>query len=163
MEINGINIQIAQSGESLSLAAKGDTTGAQKSRRTALPTSTDAGSSQSGSSPAAHVYTSLIDSNYIREQIHSLMFDFPPFFPAGSPQRLDLIKGIKAVQEEIKHSKLPAEVKEKLAGQKLEADSTDKEISTALKGIKQYTEEHLPAPSEKAGNSQTDKAVSINI
>ena len=163
MDINGINIQVAKSESSPLLAANGDTAGALKSRRSALSDSAGAGSSQASSAHASHVHTSLIDSNYIKEQIHSIMYDFPPFFPAGTPQRLDLIKGIQAVQEERKSSTLPTGVKEKLTGQELTAASTDKDISAALKGVRQFKEEHSPALSQSTGNGQTTKIVSINV
>jgi hypothetical protein len=165
MEINGTNMIIAQAASSLALAGNGDTAGLSKGKLLSIAEQANTGGSQSTDTAATKVYAVLIDSNYIKEQIHSLMFDFPPFFPAGSPQRLDLIKGIKGVQDEIKKSPLPAEVKAKLTDQELTESSTDKEITTALKGIKQYTEQHTasPAPAPKKDDSQSVKIVSINI
>jgi hypothetical protein len=105
----------------------------------------------------------VISSNYVKEQLDAIMFSFPPYFPAGTPQRLDLIKGVRGVQEEIKNSKLPNDVKEKLAGQKLTDTATDQEVSTALIGLKQYKDEHLPAAAQSTKESQPASIVSIQI
>ena len=158
MEINSINIQITQPGSSLPPAGKGDAVIAPKSRQSVLADSANTGSSQT-----PQQLNCLTSSNYIKQQIETIMNTFPPYFPAGSPQRVDLIKGVKGVQDEIKSTKLPTEVKDKLAGQKLTDAATDKEISSALKGIQQYTEDHSTIPSQSTKNSQPVKIVSITI
>jgi hypothetical protein len=158
MDIGSINIQIPQAGNSLSPAGKGDTLIALKSRQSVLADAANAGSSET-----PQQLNSLTDSNFVKQQIETILTTFPPYFPAGSPQRLDLIKGVKGVQDEIKSSKLPMEVKDNLAGQKLTDAATDNEISTALKGIQQYTEDHSPSPSKSKNNNQSSEIVSITI
>jgi hypothetical protein len=160
MEINGINIQLSRAGISLPPAEKGDATRALQSKQSEI-----ADSASSGDKQTPKQLDSLTNVNYVKQQIETIMFSFPPYFPAGTPQRIDLIKGVKSVQDEIESSPLPAEVKEKLAGQKLTDDSTDKEISTALEGVKHYAEGYSPAPSPSPStkNSQTVNIVSIEI
>jgi hypothetical protein len=158
MVINGINILLTQAGSSVTPAGNADSVSALKLRQLALADSAGAGSDQ-----APEQFHSLVNTNYIKEQLDAIMYSFPPYFPAGSPQRIDLIKGVKGVQDEIEKSSLPKEIKEKFAGQKLTDAATDKEISTALEGIKQYKEEHSPAPSPSTQDSQTVNIVSIKI
>jgi hypothetical protein len=158
MEINGMNIQISRAGNSLQSAGKGDTSGAVKSSQNAL-----ADPVSSGGNHTPRQLRSLTNVNYVKEQIETILFSFPPYFPAGSPQRIDLIQGVKGVQDEIKKSPLPSDVKEKLAGPELTDESTDKDISTALEGVKQYTEGLSPAPSQSTNKSQTVNIVSIEI
>lgn len=158
MEINSINIQITQAGSSLPSEGNGDTVSALKSKQSAV-----AESASSGGNQALPQLNSLTSSNYVKEQIDNIMLSFPPYFPVGSPQRVDLIKGVKGVQDEIKSSPLPTEVKDTLAGQKLTDSATDKEISTALKGIQQYTEDHSPSLSQSTKNSLPINIVSMQI
>ena len=158
MEINSINIQIAQAGSSMQPVGKGDAVSALKSGQAVIDDSANAGGNL-----VTQQLNNLTSGNYIKQQIETIMNTFPPYFPAGSPQRVDLIKGVKGVQDEIKSSKLPTEVKDKLAGQKLTDAATDKEISIALKGIQQYTEDHSTIPSQSTKNSQPVKIVSITI
>ncbi len=87
MEINSINIQIAQAGSSLPPAGKGDAVSPQTSRQSVL-----ADSANAGGSPAQQQLNSLTSSNYVKQQIQKIITTFPPYFPAGSPQRIDLIK-----------------------------------------------------------------------
>lgn len=158
MEINSINIQIAQAGSSMPPVGKGDAVSAPKNRQLVLADSSNAGGSQ-----AQQQLNSLTSNDFVKQQINTILTTFPPYFPAGSPQRLDLIKGIKGVQDEIKSSPLSTEVKDKLAGQKLTDVATDKEISTALKGIQRYTDDHSPSPSTSNNKSQSAEIVSITI
>jgi hypothetical protein len=158
MEINGINMQITQVGNSMSTAVNGNIAGAQQSKQAAIDDSANSSGSQ-----ATSQINSLTNSDYIKEQIEIIMYAFPPFFPVGSPQRSDLLEGIKGVRSEIKNSSLPTETKETLAGTELTDAATDKEISAALEGVQQYTEEHSPAPSQSTEKSQTVNIVSIKI
>jgi len=100
---------------------------------------------RSGASAAgiqkAQVSTNLASASYIKNQLDEIMNSFPPFFPAGSPQRLELIKGINGVQEEIQKASLQPELKKKLTSEKLTDQPTDAEIAAALKDIKQYKDE----------------------
>ena len=132
-------------------------------QRKSAPNGLNAGSTPSGlSSP--HVLTSLTNTNYIKDQLEAIMYSFPPFFPVGSPQRVDLIKGMKGVQDEIKKSSaLAPEVKEKLTAQKLTNESTDAEVAAALKDLKQYKEAVSPAPAPVTGKSYQGTIVGVKI
>jgi hypothetical protein len=70
--------------------------------------------------------------SYIEEQLKSLLESFPPFFPAGSPQRIDLIKKIKGLEEQIGHSSVEAHLKKAFTENPLPKQATDQEISAAL-------------------------------
>lgn len=157
MDIKSITSQIMQV-ESFRSPA-----GASPVRRTALANISSADGNEPPRISAPQVQSSLTDGNYVQEQIKMIMYSFPPFFPAGSPQRIDLIKGIKGAQEDIKKSPLPTEVKDRLAGQNLTDAATDGEISAALKGVQQYREQHSARPSLPTGNNQPVKIVSIKI
>jgi hypothetical protein len=156
MEINSINMQILQSGSSPSPVGNGDNVTSAMNRQSALANSANAGSSQ-----APQQLNSLTSKNFVKQEIETILTSFPPYFPAGSPQRIDLIKGVKRVQDEIKNSKLPKEVKDKLAGQKLMDTATDQEISTALKGVQQYMGDHSQSPPKLTNNSKHVEIVSI--
>ncbi len=156
MEINYINIQIPQAGSLLSPAGNGDT-----SPKRRPPVSAD--SENAGGNQAEHKLNSLTNTNFVKQQIQTILTSFPPYFPAGSPQRIDLIKGVKGVQEEIKNSGLPKEVKDKLAGQKLTDTATDKEIHTALKGVQHFTEDYYPNPSDTTNKSKPVEIVNITV
>jgi hypothetical protein len=70
--------------------------------------------------------------NYIQEQLKSLLESYPPFFPAGSPQRIDLIKKVKGLEEQIGHSSVDTHLKKALAENPLPEQATDQDISAAL-------------------------------
>jgi hypothetical protein len=57
---------------------------------------------------------------------------YPPFFPVGAYQRLDLIKGIKTLEEKIGKSAVDENIKKIFSGGKLSDDATDAEISASL-------------------------------
>jgi hypothetical protein len=73
--------------------------------------------------------------NYIKEQLDNILVNFPPFFPPGSPQRMDLIKHVNEVREKIKQSAMTSEAKSSLSDQPLPENASDKDISNALDGI----------------------------
>jgi len=70
--------------------------------------------------------------NYLEEQIKTLLYSYPPLFPAGSPQRLDLIKKIKGLEQQIGNSSSDVQIKKTFTENLLPAQATDKEISDAL-------------------------------
>jgi hypothetical protein len=52
--------------------------------------------------------TTLVNHiDYLKEQLDKILVDFPPFFPPGSYQRVDLIKGIRNIQEGAEKSSVP--------------------------------------------------------
>ena len=156
MDIQGINILASLTDGSYVSVKRGNPSSTQNRSSEAV------NSSRSGI-PGPMVMTSLTNTNYIKEQLNTIMFSFPPFFPLGSPQRIDLIKGIKGVQEEIGKSTLPTEVKEKLTANRLTDTSTDKEVAAALADIKHYTETINPVRAQNVGHSQHGTIVNVKI
>ena len=70
--------------------------------------------------------------NNIKEQLDQVLVNYPPFFPLGKYQRLDLIEKIKGIQEELEGLSVTENVKNRFAGKKLSDEATDNEISLAL-------------------------------
>ena len=80
--------------------------------------------------------------HYLQEQLLRLLTEYPPFFPPGSPQRLDLIKKVKGVQEEIeKVSGRTGDKKISSGDQKLKENATDAEIATAIEDLANFRKE----------------------
>ena len=104
-------------------------------------------------SPEAQAQTSVTHINYIKKELDTILIDYPPFFPAGSPQRIDLIKKIKGLQGEIENAPVSSDTKKSIRDQKLSDKATDAEINTALQGIMNAKNEltrHIPAESNTA-------------
>ncbi len=70
--------------------------------------------------------------NYFKEQIRAILTSFPPFFPAGSPQRIDLIKKVKGLEELVEKSSPKKSSDKTSSDNRLSEDASDKEISAAL-------------------------------
>ncbi len=66
-------------------------------------------------SPVIQAQTLLTHINYIKEQLDKILVDFPPFFPAGSYQRIDLIKGIRGIQDEVEKSSVQSDMKKEIS------------------------------------------------
>ena len=89
-------------------------------------------SSREGRTPQvqAQGITAYIDS--IQEQLDLILVHYPPFFPIGTYQRLDLIEKIRGVQEEVERSSIDESVKQTFCSQTLKDDATDEDINEAL-------------------------------
>jgi hypothetical protein len=74
--------------------------------------------------------TAFIDS--IQEQLDLILVHYPPFFPIGTYQRVDLIQKIKGIQEEVEGSSVDEGIKKTFSGITLKDDATDEDISAAL-------------------------------
>ncbi len=95
-----------------------------------------ADTSNTGSTTAADVTSILQGVNYIQNQLKELIDSFPPFFPAGHPQRPALIKRIKGLQEDIKTSPIDHNIKKIVSpGNTLPPNATDIEVSKALDNL----------------------------
>jgi hypothetical protein len=70
--------------------------------------------------------------NYLKQQLSELLTSFPPYFPAGSPQRIDLIKKINGLDELVEKSSPKKSGDKTSSDNKLSEDASDKEISAAL-------------------------------
>jgi hypothetical protein len=99
--------------------------------------------------------------NYVSEQLKSILTSFPPFFPAGSPQRVDLIKEIKSIQEHIDKADIPKDMK-KLAGPRLSNQASDEAIASALNGLNQFRDQTLKN-TEISGTSDAGEVLNIKI
>lgn len=80
--------------------------------------------------------------NYMKQQLDEILVSYPPFFPAGSPQRPDLIKRIKGIQDEIE--KLSVQAKAPAGNmkiKKLPGNATDKDISRAIEDLVRFAKE----------------------
>jgi hypothetical protein len=70
--------------------------------------------------------------SYLKEQLDEQLTSYPPFFPAGTYQRPDLIKKIQTLEEQIGKSAVDESVKGMSSSNKIKDDATDSEISAAL-------------------------------
>lgn len=118
----------------------------------------------SASTASSEELSNLNDPNYIKQQLSIIMHSFPPWFPAGKPQRLALIKGIKGVQYEIKNSSLSQDVKDKLTTNQLTNNSSDTEITAALQSIKEYKQQVVSTNSSSpVATGQTGTMVNLKV
>ncbi|MBA4394384.1 MAG: hypothetical protein C0407_12605 [Desulfobacca sp.] len=90
--------------------------------------------------PMAQMISISSSIDYVYHQLQSILTSFPPYFPAGSSERVDLIKGLKGLQEKIEGTPFPTVMKKAAAGPKLTSQATDMEISAALKNLTRFKE-----------------------
>ncbi len=90
------------------------------------------GPTNDAQSTVIQAQTLITHINYAKEQLDKILVEFPPFFPPGSYQRIDLIKGIRGIQDEVERSSLQVDMKKEISSSKLSEDATDSEISAAL-------------------------------
>lgn len=83
-------------------------------------------------SPQISTQGLTVGINYLQEQLQTLLTSFPPFFPAGSPQRLDLIKTIKGLEEQVGKSSVADTMKKAIQENKLPEQASDQEISASI-------------------------------
>jgi hypothetical protein len=77
--------------------------------------------------------------SYLKEQLDDILKSYPPFFPAGTYQRADLITKIRSIQDEIqKYSVASTGSTQMNVAEKLPVDSPDREITTALNGLFEF-------------------------
>ena len=70
--------------------------------------------------------------NYTKEQLDKILSEYPPFFPAGTFQRADLIKGIRGIQDAVEQSSIQSDLKKEISAGKLDENATESEIAGAL-------------------------------
>ncbi|MBN1548832.1 MAG: hypothetical protein JW902_19430, partial [Syntrophaceae bacterium] len=56
----------------------------------------------------------------------------PPFFPIATYQRVDLIRRIRIVEEEVQRSSLDGNLKSAASAKQVQAEATDTELAAAL-------------------------------
>ncbi len=89
----------------------------------------------SGEAGTPRVSTQAITTgiDYLKDQLQTLLTSFPPFFPAGSPQRLDLITKIRGLEDQIaKSSGGDDALKKTIQENRLPVQASDHEISASL-------------------------------
>ncbi len=101
--------------------------------------------------------------NYVKEQLDKILVEFPPFFPAGSYQRMDLIKGIRRIQDQVEKSSIQSELKEEIALSKLSDNASDSDISFALDQLLNLKDELLKSFPRGDESPQPGTLVSIKV
>jgi hypothetical protein len=89
--------------------------------------------------------------NYLKQQLRELLTSFPPYFPAGSPQRIDLIKKINGLEELVEKSSPKKSGDKTSSDNRLSEDASDQEISAAgdrLCGLRDAVQQANPQPAE---------------
>jgi len=127
MEISNVIMQASQI-ETSSQPAKGENTPEVSGQSSSAPTS----GQSSTITPQGQMLSISSNIDFIQKQLDALMDNYPPFFPAGAPQRIDLIKGFQWVQKKIENSTIPADIKEGLSNTKLSDNASDSDIMAAL-------------------------------
>lgn len=126
--------------------------------------STDPVSSQSSiTTPQGQMVSISSHINYIQQQLDALLDRYPPFFPAGAPQRIDLIKGFKWVQDKIENSIIPADFKKGLSDAKLSDNASDNDISNALNNLIQIKNTINQNSTEDSNTQQPGVVVNTKI
>jgi hypothetical protein len=157
MDIANISVQSNQIDNSR-FPAKSDST-AQGSEKISLPSSIRG----SQSTPEAQMLSISSNIDYIQKNLDAVLINYPPFFPAGHPQRIDLIKGLKGIQDKIEKSSIPADVKKGLSDTKLSYNSSDGEISAALDNLIHFKDSIIQNNTEGPAPKQPGSVVNIKI
>jgi len=100
--------------------------------------------------------------DYVQQQLNALIEDDPPWFPAGSPQRIDTIKAMKCVLDEVKSSSMPDEVKKQSSRIKLTDKATDSDMS-ALDAISQLKDNVISNGTTVSVNGQSGNVINIKV
>jgi hypothetical protein len=93
----------------------------------------------------------LAGINYIEEQLNNLLTSFPPFFPLGTFQRADLIKGIRSIEDQIGKSGGNETLKKIFSDKKLSENASDTEISASLSRlftVREHIKKANPGPAK---------------
>ncbi|MDA8239461.1 MAG: hypothetical protein M0Z67_03710 [Nitrospiraceae bacterium] len=114
---------------------KNDSAADDKLRPAAVQSGPDVPIVSSGASKAPQVAGLTAGIDYTKEQLDTILVSYPPFFPLGTYQRLDLIRQVQGLQDEVHKSSIDTDLKKSIAGSKLSEHATDQEISAALDGL----------------------------
>jgi hypothetical protein len=101
--------------------------------------------------------------SYIKEQLDKILVDFPPFFPPGSYQRADLIKGVRNIQNEVEQSSVPSDTKKDIPSQKLAEEATDHDISAVLDKLLVFRDEIAKKLPEMAESLEPGTVVTVKV
>jgi hypothetical protein len=101
--------------------------------------------------------------DYTKEQLDKILVDYPPFFPPGTYQRVDLIKGIRSIQDEVEKSSVPSETKSQIVSQKLADNATDSDIAAALDQLFSFGDEIAQGLRKSPGSFGPGALVNVRI
>lgn len=101
--------------------------------------------------------------DYIKDQLEKILVDFPPFFPPGTYQRLDLIKGIRNIQDDIEKSSIAGSMKKEPSSEKLTEEATDHDITVALDELFSFRDEVAQNMTEQVPSLNPGTMVSIRV
>jgi hypothetical protein len=127
-----------------------------------VPSSSSA-SNHGTQSPAIEAQTLITRTNYTKEQLEKILVNFPPFFPAGSYQRVDLIKAVRGIQDQVEKSSIQSDLKQQITAGKLSENATDSEISAALDQLFSLRDELSKSFPMANENLQPGALVSIRV
>lgn len=158
MEINNVILQSNQA-DALRPTGRSENSVDTSNKSSSAPVS----GHSSPATPEAQSMSISGSINYIQNKLDAALINYPPFFPAGHPQRIDLIKGLKGIQETIKKSAIPEEAKKTAAGPKLSDHASDSEISAALDSLVQFKNSFIQNHTEGTNTKQPGTVVNIKI
>lgn len=114
-------------------------------------------------SPAIQAQALITHINYTKAQLDKILVNFPPFFPLGSYQRADLIKGIRGIQDQVEKSSVKSNVKQEISSSKLSENAADKDISAALDQLMSLRDELSKSLPPAAESPKQGVLVSIKV
>jgi hypothetical protein len=158
MEINNVIMQSNQV-DTLRPAARSENSIDMSGKSSSAPVSGES----APATPEAQSVSISSNIDYIRNKLDAVLISYPPFFPAGHPQRIDLIKGLRGIQEKVEKSALPEGVKKNAAGPKLSNHASDSEISAALDSLIHLKNSFLQKNTAGADTKQPGIVVNIKI
>jgi len=114
-------------------------------------------------SPALATQVPSSNVDYIQQQLEKIMIDDPPFFPAGVPQRIDQIKGVNGIQEQIEKSSTTDSVKKIIEGQKPKDSAPDTKITEASQGLTLFKNSLVKDTPAAPATGKTGAVINIKI
>lgn len=133
-----------------------------ESRKASPSAQINAGSASPGAR-TAQIQGLVASIDRIKENLNALLINYPPFFPIGKYQRIDLIKKIKGIQEEIEKSSLHNDLKKSLSNTRLQDNESDNDISSALDSLFDLRNKLVKKESVSADTSKTGQILNIKV
>ena len=158
MEISNVTMQTNQT-ETSSTQARSENISNATGQSSSAPVS----SQSSTVTPQGQMLKISSNIDFIQQQLDALMDNYPPFFPAGAPQRMDLIKGFQWVQNKIENSTIPDDIKNSLSNTKLSDNASDSDIMDTLNNLTQINNSIKQNSADGATIIQKGIAVSTKI
>jgi hypothetical protein len=109
----------------------------------------------------ARILANRID--FTKDQLDKILVDYPPFFPPGTYQRVDLIKGIRSIQDEVEKSSFQSETRNQIVSRKLSDNATDSDIAAALDHLFRFGDEIAQGLRQSTGSFGPGALVNLRI